>query len=121
MKPPEALLDSVTTCAVAPAWRSALSPSTTDVPEATISGGIRLRALTDVERASGCKVAWVADGKQRVHAPGVKMATSAAESMRSAREYTFTSDRVYGPDMSTEASYEESLSARVAHAPPARR
>src|SRR3989344_6440355 len=37
MKPPEALLDSVTICAAEPAARSALLPSTTAEPEAIIS------------------------------------------------------------------------------------
>ncbi len=35
-KPPEALFDSVTICAVEPAARKALTPSTTAWPEATM-------------------------------------------------------------------------------------
>ena len=46
MKPDEALFDSVTTCAAEPAARSALTPSTTAVPEPIHTTACALAAVS---------------------------------------------------------------------------
>ena len=75
-----------------------------------VSVVVRVRPLTPHEVAAGARVAWAVDGDRRIHPVGPHVGWRPLGA-----DNSFSFERVYGPDESSERIYEECVRARVAH------